>query len=550
MKKFLAFFLALTLVLGLCACGGGSGAAGGNGDNLTADGKVKLSIGIGTNALVLDHDNNALTKWVEETCGVELEFVEFSGGTDIATQISTKIGARQELPDILFGMNLNNDTLSRYGQDGYFVDLTPYYEDKEGASKTFWDRITNELTEDQQDYILRNIKDPTTEAFYGVPIVETSLIDKMQFVPWINTQWLDKLGLEMPTDVDSLYTVLKAFKDGDPNGNGQADEIPLFGSESAGLCAYVVDWLINMYQYDNPNRRYLVDDDGKVYMSYTTEAYREGLKFVNKLYKEGLLTSLAWSASSNEMKQITTPSSGTALCGIFLGHLTVHATMENDILYQYQPLPQWGCVIRNDISCKNSTFITEDCEEEKRDKAFEVLMTLWSWDGSMRVRYGEYGVNWKDATPGAKSDIGLDATYQLVSDPLKMQSTAKWAVIASTLNVYAEGETAEIAAEMTEWMKTKSKMHADAYALFEKAETENNPKNIPPVLVASQEEKDAVDAERTNVSERAARAQTEFCTGTLDPNSDADWNAYLAELESYGLQTYIEYLQMLYDRQA
>lgn len=549
MKKFLAFFLALTLVLGLCACGGGS-ASGNEGDDLTADGKVKLSIGIGSNALVLDHDNNALTKWIEETCGVELEFVEFSGGTDIATQISTKIGARQELPDILFGMTLNDDTLSRYGQDGYFVDLTPYYEDKEGASKIFWDRMENELTQDQQDQILKKITDPNTQAIYGVPIVETSLIDKMHCVPWINTQWLDKLNLDMPTDVDSLYKVLKAFKDGDPNGNGQADEIPLFGSESAGLCGFVVDWLINMHEYYNPNRPYNVDENGKLYFSYTTDAYREGLKFVNKLYTEGLLTSLAWSANSNEIKQIATPSSGTALCGIFLGHLTVHATMDNPVMYEYAPLPQWGYVVREDISCNNNTFITEDCEESKRDKAFEVLMTMWSWNGSMRCRYGEYGVNWTDASEGAKSDLGLDATYKLISDPLKMQSTAKWAVIASTLNVYAEGETAEIAEEMTEWMKTKSKMHAEAYRLFEKAEVENNAKAgiAPPFAAATEEEKKSVEAERINVSERANRAQTEFCTGTLDPNSDADWQAYLDQLDGYGMTKYLEYLQMLYDR--
>lgn len=546
MKKFLAIFLALTLVLGLCACGGNNSSSSGDGDSVTADGKVKLSIGIGSNALVLDHDNNALTKWVEETCGVELEFVEFSGGTDIATQISTKIGARQELPDILFGMTLNDDTLSRYGQDGYFVDLTPYYEDKEGASKIFWDRMENELTEEQQDYILRNITDASTEKIYGVPIVETSLIDKMHFTPWINVEWLDKLGLEMPTDIDSFYNVLKAFKDGDPNGNGIADEIPLFGSEVAGLNAYVVDYLINMYIYFNPNRPFTISEDGKLTTTYTTDEYREGLKFVNKLYSEGLLTSLAWSASSNEMKQITTPSSGTALCGIFLGHLTVHATMDNEVLYQYEPLPMWHSVIRGDISCKTNTFITEDCANP--DKAFEVLMTLWSWDGSMRVRYGEYGVNWTDVSEGAKSDLGLDATYKLISDPLKMQSTAKWAVIASTLNVYAEGETAEIADEMTEWMKTKSQMHAEAYRLFEEAEAKYNPETICPVLVATEEEKNAVEAERTNVGERWVRAQTEFCTGTLDPNSDADWQAYLDELESYGLSTLLEYYQMLYDR--
>lgn len=546
MKRFLAILLSLVLILGLCACGGG-GSGDGNSE-VTADGKIKLSIGIGTNAMILDHKMNALTQWVEKTCDVDLEFIEFAGGTDIATQIATKIGGRRELPDILFGITLDEHTRSRYGRDGYFIDLTSYYEDKEGASKTFWTRMENELTEDQQDFILRKIVDPTTGAYYGVPTVETSLIDKMQFQPWINVEWLDKLNLDKPTDIDSLYKVLKAFKEGDPNGNGIADEIPLFGSEAAGLCTHVVDWLINMFEYYNPARSTNVGEDGKVYLSYTADGYREGLKFVNKLYSEGLLTSLAWSASSQEVKQIATPSSGTAICGIFLGHLTAHATMGNPVLYQYEPLENWGYVIRNDITCDNNTYITEDCEESKRDKAFEVLMALWSWDGSMRVRYGEYGVNWADADEGAKSDIGLDATYKLLSDPLTQQTTAKWAVIASCLNVYAEGETAQITDEIDEWTAIKSKMHAESYALFEKAEAANNPEKICPLLVASEDEKKSVEAESTNINERANRAQTEFCTGTLDPNNDDHWNAYLDELESYGLQTYLDYLQMLYDR--
>ena len=83
MKKILAIVLALVLVLGLCACTGNNGGNTTGGDeqaNNNQSGtdmsqKVKLSIGIPTNAMVLDHDNNALTKWIEEECNVELIFV-------------------------------------------------------------------------------------------------------------------------------------------------------------------------------------------------------------------------------------------------------------------------------------------------------------------------------------------------------------------------------------------------------------------------------------------------------------------------------------------
>lgn len=43
----------------------------------------------------------------------------------------------------------------------------------------------------------------------------------------INKVWLDKLGLEVPTTLAELKEVLIAFRDGDPNGNGIQDEIPM-----------------------------------------------------------------------------------------------------------------------------------------------------------------------------------------------------------------------------------------------------------------------------------------------------------------------------------
>ena len=227
MKKLLAILLAIVMVLGLCACGGGekAGAEGGK----DADGKITFSIGIPTNAKIMSLEENAMTKWLEEKCNCNIEFVEYAGGTDVSTQISTTVAARQELPDILYGVGLNKDAISTYGKDGYFVDLTPYYEDKEGASKEFWGRLEEALDERQMDTVVRNITDADTGKIFGVPTIETSTIDKRNYQPWINQTWLDKLGLAMPQSTEDLYNVLVAFNTQDPNGNGDPDdEIPLF----------------------------------------------------------------------------------------------------------------------------------------------------------------------------------------------------------------------------------------------------------------------------------------------------------------------------------
>ena len=46
--------------------------------------------------------------------------------------------------------------------------------------------------------------------------------------------WLDKLNLKVPTNIDEWYTVLKAFKEQDPNGNGKPDELPFTGNWGPG----------------------------------------------------------------------------------------------------------------------------------------------------------------------------------------------------------------------------------------------------------------------------------------------------------------------------
>ena len=514
-----------------------------------ANQKLTLTIGLPTNAKIISLEVNALTKWLEEETGYELEFIEYAGGTDVSTQISTTIAAGQELPDILYGLSLNTSMISTYGKDGYFVNLTPYYEDKNGASKVFWDRLDACLNEEDQQYVLNKIVDTDTNEIYGVPIIETSLVDKRKYQPWINQVWLDKLGLDMPTNTAELYEVLVAFDTQDANGNGDPnDEIPLFGSEKAGGSAGVVDWLVNMFIYYNPEHPWQdYDGDGELEYVYTQDGYREALRFVNKLYKEGLLSNMLYTASSAEMKQFITPSSGTALCGVFCGHLTIHCTWGNEVMYEYVPMPLWGYAVEGDQTCKLNTFITADCDYP--DEAFQLLMKLFSWEGSMRVRYGEYGVNWTDADPGTKSAMGLDATFKLLSDPLTQKSTAHWGTIASCFNHYAEGETAQIADNIDEWTKKKSQMHAESRRIFDAAAAANNPTNLTPYLSYTREEADIVAMSKSNIDTAVSRQETNFVAGIGgDINSDADWNSYLQNLKKLGLDTYQEIAQTVYER--
>ena len=120
---------------------------------------------------------------------------------------------------------------------------------------------------------------------YYVP--GTNVADDYQPCLMYNQVWLDKAGMKAPETLDDFVTLLRYFRDNDMNGNGDKnDEIPMsimkeflpymFGP------AFGLD-LVSGFQ---------AGEDGKVFYAYAdSENYKKYLKFVNSLYEEGLLES-------------------------------------------------------------------------------------------------------------------------------------------------------------------------------------------------------------------------------------------------------------------
>lgn len=98
----------------------------------------------------------------------------------------------------------------------------------------------------------------------------------------IRKDWLDNLGLSMPTSIDELHDVLYAFTFNDPDGNGEDDTYGIHGAASMRF-GYIFSsngfW---------PNSWYK-NADGTVYNTSTTEKFKEVLKLLAAWYKEGII---------------------------------------------------------------------------------------------------------------------------------------------------------------------------------------------------------------------------------------------------------------------
>ena len=562
MKKLLALILCLTLAVSVFAgCGGGGGleaaGEGNEGPVATMDQQeipedLTLTIGIPLSASVEDYDTNAYTLWLEEQTGYDLEFITFqSSSTDYKAQLSTMLATGDELPDILWNFQVGQGAYEEYGASGYFIDMAPYYNDKEGEGKVFWDRLS-QLPQDQQDYVVRQL---TAEdgGMYAAARIEYSLIDTMQFQVFINQTWLTNLGLEMPTNIDELETVLRAFRDKDPNGNGKKDELPLIGNNAAGSSS-IIKWILNMYCYVDFNKYFNVDDNGKLYLPHITDEYRQALIKINQWIKEGLMFNSAFSMSNKEIKSLLNPPEGEALTvGVFAGHPTLVHEVDNSAIYNYVAVPYWGYAIRNPQYFTPAVFITQDCEYPLA--AWRLIMTASTKEGSYRQRYGEYGVDYVDADPGTKSFLGRDAEIKVLNESaFSGQNNCCWHGIMGTILIEAENEVCQLTEDMGKWVNYKMTNMAAAYNNYVKAETENNPdpKYIMPDIVTPVEVSEADANERSNSQSVISEALSSFCCGTgtyNNPNDDAQWNAYIKALEEQGYQKWMEYRQAVCEDQ-
>src|SRR5690606_8281669 len=107
---------------------------------------------------------------------------------------------------------------------------------------------------------------------------------------WMNSKWLDKLGMEQPKTTEELREVQRAFKTKDPNGNGKADEVPLSGTTGDPILPYLMNAFVYDPQGQSPSRdSSLVLNGNKVDIQANKDGWREGLRYIKSLYDEGLI---------------------------------------------------------------------------------------------------------------------------------------------------------------------------------------------------------------------------------------------------------------------
>ena len=136
--------------------------------------------------------------------------------------------------------------------------------------------------------------DPTMKALatsadghiYGLPSKKPcrpTIANQM----FINQQWLDNLGLAMPTTYEEFENVLRAFKEQDANGNGDPDDEIPYGRGMADSVMFFMLPFGTTIGADNTYQM-TIKDDKPVFIP-TSDQYKAGIEWMNKCYQEGLI---------------------------------------------------------------------------------------------------------------------------------------------------------------------------------------------------------------------------------------------------------------------
>ncbi len=524
--------------------------------------KKTLTIALKPDYRATDYNNNPLTTWLEEQTGIDIQVHEFVGSAaDIVTQLNLMLTGGEKVPDIVRVTNMSESVKAEHVREGNIVNLAGYlmtdaYYFSESMHRSYTDE--KDYTRMVEFYLGRS-SDAVSGYVYNFPQLYDQITLAVENQVVINVDWLNKLGLKRPETIDELYDVLVAFRDKDPNGNGKKDEIPMCG-QASGVYRNIINWLVNAFiQYNYTNGGIQIQD-GKIFTAATHDAYREALKFINKLINEDLLSGMTLTMGSTDIKNLLNPTDGApATVGITGLQNSNDWIVGNDTIYSYEAMPAlkdagygmggYGMV---DIDTQyNYVMITSSCEDPLL--AFRLLDFMCSAEAFLWQRWGEKGVQWdyientKYAGKGAgKGHMGGDASIVLLGDP--NTKNCRW-YHQMTFNAqdywqyYLDPEEARNDHYLYSRLIMKQNVEYELAA--------GMPEERFEFWTFEGDEWDVYSETDTDIWNYIIRARAEFIAGVnRDPNSDKDWEDYLKDLEDLNIEgAWVETAQASYDRQ-
>jgi putative aldouronate transport system substrate-binding protein len=522
----------------LCVCTLGGLAACAPSEQGKEEERITVRLAAPQSGFIEDFDTNLYKLWLEEQTGLRLEmtWLPVEDAEQIAHQ---QLLTGQGLPDAYVGFGslgiFQNPNIQRYGEQGVILSLNEYIEEYGVNTKSLF----AELPE-------HNIKSLMTSAngrIYFMPGFSSSTITQFRQIMWVNKGWLDAEKLNVPTTTDELRDMLTAFKTGDPNGNGLADEIPMAGTETH-YSKQPYDFLFNAFIYNDVNNSRLIPENGALKFAPVQEEWRNALMYMRGLYDEGLYSPLSFTQDDQQLKQLANDTRD--MLGVFLSPGITLTALQNspEMMERYVgigPLTGPDGVKLSTVFTsmpKPNGVITSACEHP--EEVFKLFDLMLSEEACLMGRYGTKGEDWDFAGDGGESIYGTPATIHIINQLWNTLQNKHLCQIVPYVSrpKFSGGVTWDGNTTDGEYMNAQAALLYKDFA----------PEEYIGAMVYTPEEETAVHEIRAKIEAHVRETIIDFITGKRDIHDDAEWEKYLREFDSLGLAEFLKTAQAAYDR--
>ena len=542
-KRVVAAALAVTMASTMFAGCGSKGNNASNADkvdmeNLTFPLAETVTI-TGTTSYPVgteeDPNKRTIFKRLEEETNVHVDWTAISSD-QWGDKISLNMANANTLTDFVFTAGFGDNDLIRYADQGVIVPVEEYIDNYMPNLKAVFDKYPEYRTmcEDADGHIWAL---PWIEQLGSGKTAIQTVGNNMTF---INQKWLDFLGLETPTTVDEFEQVLLAFKEHAPELQKEfgidGDIIPM----SCIVNDQDPNLLINGFGDGigdvDMGQHIAVTDDKKVICTATTDGFRKGVEWLHKLYAEGLIdpecftqdwstyvakgkshrygVCFTWDVANIDNIQDYVPLKA-------LKADTVNVTPQNGSFTS--GFDRGRCVVTS--VCKNPAFVCAWLDKMYdpfqspqnnwgtygEDDDFDIFELSENEDGEKMLKHAPLG----DASPVEVREA------ECVGGPL--------AVLDEYYGKYVT--CPDDAQYRLDWIK-------DYYT------DDMHCKYVYPRVFMSSEDTEKLSAIQTDLVSYLNSSKAEFIR---DGITDDSWNAYINQVDSYGLDQYLEIYQKYFD---
>jgi putative aldouronate transport system substrate-binding protein len=461
-------------------------------------------------AVALSHDGidwNDLEyfKKLEELTNIHIEFTNY--GSTQKEKINLMF-ASGELPDLIFGGPTDEHII----QAAEGKAIAPLNEMIEEYAPN-WKKAM-----DEYPYI-RKVSTLNDGKIYSLPFVNMSDVESGLRDQWlINKDWLDEVGLEKPRTTDEFYEVLKAFKENAGKGSIPKNVIPWYFRFNQTVGGQTD--IYGSFGVFSPWSDYIAVENGKVKFQAMNPEIKEPLKFLHKLYKEGLIPSAVFTDDWNTY--IAKVNSDPPVAGVF-------GAFYNTLSDVYEPMSpikaptvekplfrrQLPVVIRNHFTITNNN--------PYKEASMRLADVLADPDWSLQGNYGLYGKSLEKMDDGkVKMKPDWDESQLHKDVPSNIASLLITPEVNDRLIV--SGPRKERGAAIDKYYK----------------EYTVSPDRLYPPTLYTPEEKQTITSLETDILSYINQTMAKWIT---EGGIDKEWDAYTQKLEDMNVDEMVEIRQ-------